>query len=453
MGATTPRYHLSTMGPGDSFAADGYKFTDADRHLLELLGYLGAEAHHHTGAAGVATTPVAPTVSLNVAVGSIPGGTRVYYKITLVDPNGLESGPSPEVHIDTPAALASPAAPSLAILPTGGTLQPGTRYYALSAYYPTSTQETMAPNVAPVQIFTGSTNRVRVTRPTLPVGATGWNVYRRDIGEVDYFYVTSLAAGTSSWIDTGSVASACDRRRPQANGTNATNSVQVCLGGATPGLPGPGWTWRVYRTYVNASYVNSFLHHVVEETFEGSGITAICHIDTGFGTLPGQPPAVAPVIGSPPKVLLTGGAEVQGCLPYTNVAGFPYLVTFQFSGTVVAQDGTGVWTCEFPTFTILGVRATLGRNSVPAAQAVITDVKKWTGNLATPQWTSIFSSTPNRPQVAVGTMQGTRKVAQSPNLVLGDMIAADVLQAGGGATPTDSDLLITVYGIAGGYCT
>lgn len=449
---STPRYHLSTMGPNDSFSADGYKFTDADRRLLELLGYLGAEAHHHTGAAGVASTPVTPVLTLDATLGSIPGGTRAFYKITLVDPNGLESSPSPEVYIDTPAALAPPAAPSIAVLPTGGSLQPGTRYYAISAYFPTSTEETTAPNVAPIQIFSGSTNRVRLTRPTLPVGAAGWNVYRRDIGEVDYFYVASVAAGTTTWIDDGSVASACDRRRPQTNGTNATNSISVCLGGATPVLAA-GWTWRIYRTYVNASYVNSFLHHVVEETSEGSGVTTECYIDTGFGTMPGQPPSSAPVIGSPPKVLLTGGAEVQGCLPYTNVAGFPFVVTFQFSGTVVAQDGTGIWICEFPTFTILGVRASLGRNSVPAAQNVIADVKKWTGNIATPQWTSIFTSTGARPQVAVGAMIGTRKTPQSPGLVAGDAIVADVLQAGGGATPTDTDLTVNVYGIAGGYCT
>jgi hypothetical protein len=448
---TTPRYHLTTMGPGDTFSADSYKYTDGDRRLLELLGYLGAEGHHHTGAAGVVNSPVAPAVSLDATEGTLPGGTRIYYKVTLVDPDGLESDGSVESYIDTPAALAPPAAPSLLVLPTGGTLQPGTRYYALSAYFPLSTQETTAPSPTPVTISSGSTNSVKVTRPTLPVGATGWNVYRRNPGEVDYFYVTSLLAAATEWIDDGSVASACDRRRPQTNQTNATNSVLVSLGGATPGLPAAGWTWKIYRTLTNASYVNSYLHHVVEETEEASGITAISHIDTGGAAMAGQPPAAAPVIGSPTKVLLTGGAEVQGVLPYANVAGVPVVVTFQFSGPVVAQDGTGVWTCEFPVFTILGVRATLGRNSVPAAQAVIADVKKWTGDLATPQWTSLFTSMPARPQVAVGTMQGTRKVPQTTGLVLGDMIVGDILQAGGGATPTDADLIITVYGIAGGF--
>lgn len=444
----TPRYHFTTMGAGDAFSANGYKYTDADRRLLEVLAYLGAEGHHHDGAAGDSSTPVAPVLTLDATAGTIPGGARVYYKVTLVDPNGLESAGSPESFVDTPAALAPPAAPSLAVVSTGGTLQPGTRYYALSAYYPLSTQETTAPNIAPVQIFSGATNQVRVTRPTLPVGATGWNIYRREPGEIDYFYVTTQLAAVTSWLDDGSSASACDRRRPQANGTNATNSVEVCLGGATPVLPGAGWTWKVYRTYANASYVNSFLHHVVEETFEGSGINAICHIDTGFATMAGQPPASAPAIGSPSKVLLTGGAEVEGCLPYANVAGFPFAVTFEFAGAVTVHDGTKVWVCEFPTYTILGVRANLGRGSVPAAQAVVGDVKKWTGSA----WASIFTTTPNRPQVAVGATIGTRKVPQSPALVLGDAIVADVLQAGAGATPTDSDLAITVYGIAGGYC-
>lgn len=449
----TPRYHLTTMGPGESFSADGYKYTDADRRLLELLGYLGAEGHHHTGAPGDSSTPVSPILALDTLPGTLPGGTRYYYKVTLVDPNGLESAPSAEVYIDTPAVLAPPAAPSLLVESTGGTLQPGIRYYALSAYFPVQSLETTAPNVAPVQIFSGVTNRVKVTRPTLPVGATGWNVYRREPGEVDYFYVTTLLAGTSIWYDEGSSASACDRRRPQENLTNSSNAIRVCLGGATPVLPAPGWTWRIYRTLTNASWVNSFLHHVVEDDPEGSGVIAACFTDSGMGTMAAQPPAQAPVIGSPSKILLTGGAEVEGCLPYQSIAGFPFVVSFQFSGAVTAQEGTGVWICEFPTFTILGVRSSLGRNSVPAVQNVVADIKKWSGDMATPDWTSIFGSTGARPQVAVGAMIGTRKVPQSPDLVLGDAIVADVLQAGGGATPTDTDLLVQVYGIAGGYCT
>lgn len=450
---TTPRYGLTTMGLNDKFSDDGYKFVDADRRLMEVLAYLGAEGHVHDGAAGITNTPAAPTLALDVTDGTLPGGTRLYYKISLVSPDGQESGGSAESYIDTPAALVPPAAPSLLVVATGGTLQPGTRYYALSAYYPLSTQETTAPNPAPVQIFSGATNSVKVTRPTLPVGATGWNVYRREPGEIDYFYVTSLDAATTFWVDDGSVASACDRRRPQTNQTNATNSVLVTLGGATPALPGAGWTWKVYRTLTNASYVNSFLHHVVEETGEGSGVTAISHIDTGGSTQVGQPPAAAPAIGSPSKVLLTGAAQVQGCLPYANVAGFPFVVQFRFSGTVSVHNGSEVWVCDFPTFTILWARANLGRNSAPAAQAVIGDVKKWNGNLATPQWTSLFTSNGARPQVAVGTMFGTTKVPQSPDLVQGDAIVADVLQAGGGATPTDTDLVITVYGIAGGFCS
>lgn len=449
----TPRYHLSTMGPGDAFSANGYKYTDADRRLLELLGYLGAEGHHHTGEAGVANTPVSPVLALDTLPGTLPGGTRYYYKVTLIDPNGQESAPSAEVYVDTPEIVAPPAAPSLLVEATGGTLLPGTRYYALSAYFPVQSLETTAPNIAPVQVFSGSTNRVKLTRPTLPAGATGWNVYRREPGEIDYFYVTSLDAGTTIWYDDGSSASACDRRRPQANLTHSNNAVRVCLGGATPVLPAAGWTWRIYRSLTNASWVNSFLHHVVEDDPEGSGVIATCFTDSGASTMAGQPPAQAPVIGSPSKVLLTGGGEVEGCLPYANIAGFPFVVTFRFSGAVVASNGTGVWVCEFPTFTILGVRANLGRDSVPAVQNVIGDVKRWAGAMATPQWASLFTSNATRPQVAVGAMVGTRMVPQSPDLVVGDAIVADVLQAGGGATPTDTTLSISVYGIAGGFCS
>lgn len=448
---TTPRYHLKTMGSGDSFSDDGYQFVDADRRLMEVLAYLGAEGHRHTGVPASTDTPVAPTLALAPATpGTLPGGTRLYYKVTLVDPTGLESSGSTETYIDTPAAIAPPGAPSTIVLPTGGSLQPGIFYYALSAYYPLASQETTAPNIGSAQIFSGSTNRIRITFPTLPAGAAGWNIYRRRPGEVDYFWVMSVV-GVTTWTDDGSVASACDRRRPTTNLTNSLNSVQVCIGGATPALPGAGWTWKIYRSLTNASYVNSFLHHAVEETFENSGVTALCYIDTGGSTTPGQPPAAAPAIGSPSKVLLTGGAEVSGTLPVANVAGFPFVVTFEFSGPLVPQDGEGIWTCEFPVFAILGVRAVLGRNSIAAATAVIVDVKKWTGNLATPAWSSIFDSNAGRPQVAVANAFGARVVPVRPGLVVGDHIVADLLQAGGGATPTDSGLVLTVYGIASGF--
>ncbi len=220
----------------------------------------------------------------------------------------------------------------------------------------------------------------------------------------------------------------------------------MSLGGATPALPAEGWTWKIYRTLTNASYVNSYLHHVVEETFEGSGITAVTHIDTGGSTMVGQPPAAAPAIGSPTKVLLTGGAEVQGLLPLANIdISIPFVITFMFSGTLFPQDGLGVWVCDFPEAEILGVRATLGRDSVAAATDVIVDVKKWMAASATPSWTSIFSSNPNRPHVLVGEMFGDRVVPQTIGLVENDALVVDILQAGGGATPTDADMVVNIY--------
>lgn len=453
---TTPHYGLNTMGPNAHFSDDGYKYVDADRRLLDVLAYLGAEGHHHTGAAGESGTPVAPTLALSESVGSLPGGTRLYYKVTLVDPSGIESAGSAEAWIDTPDVVAPPAAPSLIVEP-GGTLQPGSFYYALSAYFPLQSQETNAPNVASVQVVAGSTNRIRLTFPTLPAGALGFNVYRRRPGELDYFFVETVpSAGGSpvNWIDDGSTDSACDRRRPVTNQTQSTNAVDVSLGGATPALPGEGWTWKVYRTLTNASYVNSFVHHVVEETEEGSGVTALTTVDTGGPAYASQPPTLNVVVGHPAKVLLTDGAEVEGQLPASMVDGAVaaasyHEIVFQFSGPVEPQNGTGCWPCEFPLFTILGVRCTLGRDSVPAVDPVIGDVKVWSG--ATPSWNSIFTSMGARPRVLAGTQFGERVAPQFADLVEGDVIVADILQAGGGATPTDADLVVTVYGIASGF--
>lgn len=94
---TTDHYGLKRMGPGEHFSDDGYKYTDADRVQMDRLLYLGAEGHRHVGAVAEPAEPGTPTLTLSEASGSIPAGTRVYYKYTLVDVEGFESAPSTEV--------------------------------------------------------------------------------------------------------------------------------------------------------------------------------------------------------------------------------------------------------------------------------------------------------------------------------------------------------------------
>jgi hypothetical protein len=436
---TTDHYGLKRMGAGESFADNGYQYTDADRQLIDRLLYLGAEGHHHVGA--VADPPTLGTLTLTVddASGSIPAGTRVYYKFTLVDVDGFESAPSDEEYVDTTAAVAEPAAVALTVTTTGGTLLPGQYYYVVTAYTSINTNETKALYPAFVTAPVGtSTNRITLTLPTLPSGATGFNIYRKGPGEPRYFYLASTTS-TTTYIDTGAVEEDCNRTVPVRNSTNSTNNVTASI----PTLD-PGYTWKLYRTYVAGFYNNSLVHHVVEETTEGSGIITPEYIDMGLATLTGTPPVASQTVGGPDQIDLSDMSEVQGTLPMSGVSAFPFEMEFHVSGTVAAVGGSHVWVCEFPRASIRGVRAALGQGYRPASQSVIVDVN--VGQGATPWPTSIFSVQADQPRVIVGEQIGDRVAPTArTELVEGDVLTVDVDQAGGGATPTDADLSVFVY--------
>lgn len=449
MAEKTERFGLQILEAGDSLATDGYAFTKSDRVLIDRLLELGAETHHHTGVAaeGLAVDP--PQVTLDTNGGAIPAGRRVRYKITLVDENGLETAASDEQIIDTPDPITSPGAPSLYSSSVGGTLIPGVYYYALSAYQDNITSETKVANTAHITVPAGTTtNYVGLTLPSLPAWATGFNVYRRKPGSTRYYYLDSIdmdvATPPTEYDDDGSVNEDCGRTVPTTNSTFSTNAVTVTYSGATPTIP-DGYTWRVYRTYISGDYENSLLAWIVEETSEGSGIITPTYDDVGIGTTTGSPPSVSQATNSPTQIDLTDMTEVQGYLP-TGRNIIPHVVTFRRSGLLDATEvGEEVWVCEFDRAQIIGCRASLGKDSYPASTPVIVDVNKYDAQDATPTWDTIYQTQANRPRVGVGESFGDRTVPDTVLLFEGDALTVDIDQIGGGATPTDNDLVVNVY--------
>lgn len=442
MAQYTDHYGLKKLGQGESLADDSYKFVLADRDTIDLLLYLGAEGHHHVGGGSTVGAPTAaPNVQLVTTSGTIQAGRRVYYRYTFLNPSGVETTASPEVFVDTPAQVAAPTAPTLSFATTGGTLNPGNYYYVLSVYTGTPTFET--PAVNPELIFVSgsvATNTITLTLPTLPSGANGFNVYRQAPGGPGYFFVASIDMSTpvTTWTDTG-VAPNCDRTRPTVNTTKQTNSVILTLPGATPSLQ-PGYSWRIYRTFVSGDYGNSLL----------ATITGITYTDTGIPTSVGQPPAAGATVGHPAKIELSDAGEVQGQLPLSSVSAFPVTLNFSMPGALFPVVGTSVWVCEYPQMTINGVRACLGRGYSPATQSVIVDVNVGSG--ATPTMTSIYTVQADQPKIPVGIQVGARAAPTADaELREGDVLTIDIDQTGGGGTPTDRDLVISIYGYAYGW--
>lgn len=433
----TQKYGLKKLNVGETISDDSYKFSDADRDTTDLLLYLGAEGHHHSGGVGGDTTPTqALTLAVVTTSGTLPAGRRVFYKYTLVDPTGGESAGSPEAFTDTPSQVGPPGKPTLSSATTGGTLLPGNYYYVLSAYTGTVGSNFESQALNPEYILVGGnsdTNTITVTLPTLPSGAGGFNVYRQAPNGPGYFYVTSVdmtgGSPPTTVVDTG-IAPNCDRTRPLTNTTRQSNSIILTLPTALPS----GWQWRVYRSFVVNDYSNSLL-----TTSATSPIT-----DTGAATGFGQPPVQGVSIGSPAKILLTNNAEVQGKLPMSAISAFPYILNFTMLGEVFVMQGSSVWICEFPKATIMGVRAALGRGTTPASTNLRVDVNVGSG--LNPVMTSIFTADVDKPLVGVGNQIGARVVPTADaELVEGDVLTVDVEVAGGGATPTDRDLVVSIY--------
>lgn len=332
----TDDFDLIKLLAGEGLSTDNYRFGTENIDRIAKLLRLGAETHRHNGAASAGTGSDidlgnrALSLTHGTDAGGIPAGVRVYYKFALVV-DGFESDLSDEVTVDTDAPLDQPAAPTLATASTGGVVLPGSYYYALSAWTGTNTQETRAQNSAYVQVPAGTgTNKVTITLPTLPAGATGFNVYRKQPGGVRYDFLTAIdmTVPVATFVDDGSIDEDCNRTLPAQNFTNTQNHVDVNLTGdaLTAGV-----SWRLYRTYVQDDYTSSRIAELdsATTTFDDTGLT---------GTA--SPPISGLVVASPSKIVLTDGAEVQGLLPASMVDG---AVGAPGTVLVAASDASAGW--------------------------------------------------------------------------------------------------------------
>jgi len=112
---------------------------------------------------------------------------------------------------------------------------------------------------------------------------------------------------------------------------------------------------------------------------------------------------------------------------------------------LAVTTGTSVWRCPFDKAQIQDISATLGRGFAAASTNVIIDVNKFDTDDVTPSWTTIYTTQANRPNVAVGDQVGTPTIPDIINVTKNDMLSIDIDQTGGGATPTDEDLIVTLY--------
>lgn len=433
MANSTPRFNFTTFtSNNDTLDYRDHKFTGADRILLDQLLTYVVERHTHNAAASgpEMLPPPAPKLTVSRSDGVMPAGTTVYYRTSVVDNRSQEQLASQQAVTYTAVALAPPE--PVRIIPSSGDLMAGDYLYAVSAYTSDSDQETTVSRTT-AGLLTGVGGFV-LSLPMPPSGATGFNVYRKGPTERALRYLVSLSAEDTSFSDTGAADIDQLRGIPTSNTTSSTSSVTIELPAELPA----DHTCKIYRTYDPSQWDTSLLTWTSNPSV----------FDTGHATTSGAPPLVSAATHGAPRIRL--GVDTEGSLP-PGLITTTHVVNFSFAGPVEAGIGAWQWINEFADVDLLALHALLGRESTPASQPVrvAIDLRPAISTL----WTRFayeLTGDPITADVPVGETIGSVVELDpsdaNPNLRLhaGDALRAVVLQSGGGATPTDSDLSLTV---------
>ncbi len=455
---TTQNFGLAKIIDGSGRLSDGgYKFSSADRDTIDTLLLIGTTTHKHTGGTELAVaTPASPTLTTASGSGNIPGGTTLYYRISVLAPDGLESKASDPVFVTTAAPLGMPGVPTIQPFKTGGTLEPGTYAYAVSAWQNYSTEETEASGAVGYVLPSdgGGAQRIEVTLPDYPdltpPAHYGFNIYKRGpSGSVYEFLVSIDLSGVPSddpnylgsttitgFNDDGTVGVECDRLAPRRNGTVSRNTVQIAYPGTVP----VGSTWKVFRSFSVDSWANSLIHTVVEETSEGSGVISPTYTDTGSATLGGTPYETALIVQSPDPINLE--TETTGVLQASRAV-HQVTVDYTAMGPLTPSTGSFRWMCPFDSATVEDATIAFPTGKGPDGNAIFAQVNLHKAGSSH----ALFSTNPLT--VAAGA-DGSARIDTDAGVdnVLGldDWLTVDVLTADSSGIAEDIYIQIRVLG-------
>lgn len=424
----TEHFQLLKLGQGDNLSANGYQFTGSDRERIDDILFLATSGHHHDGTViGGATAPtVNPNPTESATDGALPAGETLYYETTVVH-NGIESQPSPVGSVTISDALGTPTVPTAARLVSGGILEPGTYWYAVTAYRTSSTLETLpSPSaIANLPSSAGNNQVVRLTLPDLPSTADGLNLYRRIPGSTSYNFLVSIPAPSpgDTYDDTGSVVADCERLLPFSDTSGASHSVQVTRPDTWVG----GDTWRVYRTFVSSDWTNTLLV---------TGLTATTYTDLGATPSIGAPPDADVTIVNPDPVNLD--TETQGFLPASKLDVHAHLLTFFEAGAATLGQLGNEWMSMFNTCMIDSSILYLGAGATPAVTDLIVTLQTWNGS----SWDDVTSWS-----IAATSTTPTLTPALAITVDQLDRYRMNVTQIGGGAN-TDVDVTVALKVLA-----
>lgn len=429
MAGQTPRFGFTTLDSTyDTLDERDFKFSGADRILLDRVLRQAAERHHHVGnliAPTLETPGPAPHVEVEATGGVISANRTVYYRASIVDERGQEHVASRTATAYTNPPVFKPGA--FTVQPDDGVLMPGDYVYAISGYTWDSACETTVSQAVSAQLT--QIGGFTLSFPGPSSGTTGFNVYRKGPTDQQLTFVKSLALPVTTWTDDGTTVGNSLRGVPTTNTTSSTSSIEVSPAAEL----GVGETWKVYRSYSPTEWDHSLLIWSANASV----------IDTGHATQVGAPPAAGAAVGNPPKLNL--GSDVEGVLPPALVV-TERIANFTFEGPVTLGPSVWQWVNEFDQAAPLTVRAALGRGSVPIDGPVEVTIEKlipgfgWIRGSGAEEVSAVVPAGETIGPLASVSLALQDALGVGP----GEAFRVVVLQSGGGATPTAVDLSVVV---------
>lgn len=362
MSGQTPRFSLNyfddqTTG---SLEDDSSKFTGEDRLTLDrLLSALEAHDHHLNGSA------VEPTDTLSLAVGTdgqLDAGLELYYLVSFVNSDGLETAAGPEASISTPDLLATPGAPSgETSIVTGNTLGTGQYYYALSAFR--GVEETPLSQIEIVTLVSGE-NTVTLTLPALG-DADQLQIWRQKDSAATWTRIG--LATTTTFVDDGSVQAGIygdpDNVPALANTGVSNYSITITLGTDDAAALPTVTSWRIYRSDTSGVYgAASLVHEVTERVDDLDPTSALMSswIDDGDAQLTGSPKLFTQALHVSPYTFEYAATTLPTASNYPDyypLIGPGNVLYFALAGSwvqVSGQRGRGLFTGTGAPTTVTG---------------------------------------------------------------------------------------------------
>ena len=393
MALTTP-LGFTKLLPGEPLSANGYGFTTTNIDVIDRLIRLIMD-HRHDGSYEQLSAPGAPDVDETTTEGFLRPGQTYYYRVAALDGDlGMETPAGPSSWVTISAALEAPTLSSddVTVTTEGGSLAPGLYQYAVTVYSNYYTYDTNCPSPLTVNLspMLGDEQIVTITLPSLPSGASGWNIYRRVPGAGPFRLVDSLVGETSEYVDDGSAVEG-SRELPTRNLSGWNRSATITRPDDITG------DWVIFRSTDDDDWNASRLA-VVPSTDDS-------YLDHGDGTS-----FEAPYEGDSPFV------NPQP-ISYNELSHVPHVVTFHADGASGTGALGGEWVCPFGSASVAGLTAHLDAGTTPNSDDLIAVLEVWDADdeswsatdvvVAIPEDASLYSTSSPTP-LGVDLEMGTR---------------------------------------------